>query len=193
VASKIDGGQRDKGKSVETAKGWVSFVAAIVALMTALVNLYMTIQQEEEIQSQQEMIQAQQKQLDDLARILSLDVSIDRPGDGETLPSVYDAMEGSISSSVPPDHELRVVARDRHNYFLVHPPPQVAHTARTWSQTDVRLNSPGDWQLALCLANEHASAWLDERARRNDWSGFPQLPEGMVILRSVNVRCCLPP
>ncbi|MCB1881452.1 MAG: hypothetical protein KDI54_15600 [Gammaproteobacteria bacterium] len=172
-------------------KETVGLVTALIALITAVVNFYLTMQQDVEINAQKAAVEAQQHAIEEirgLAFRFALDITVDKPMEGEILPPVYDGMEGSFQGSIPLGHEIWVLAKDRYNYFLVYPPTQVAHAAHRWSQTNVRLTAPGEWQLALCLANQSASTWLRDRAEKKDWSGFERLPSGLEILRYVKVE-----
>jgi hypothetical protein len=172
-------------------KETIGLIASVIALITALISVYRTTQQGTEIEHQKKTVQEQQQVIDDiraLATRISLDFTIDVPAEGQVLPPVYDGMEGSFRGNIPPNHHIWVLAKDRFNYFIMYPPTQVAHAAQRWSQTNVRLASSGDWQLALCLANDDASAWLQSRVDKQDWSGFAQLPNGIEILRYVKVK-----
>jgi hypothetical protein len=139
----------------------LGLIAAIIALTTAVLSLYRTIQQGAEIDRHRETVQQQAQAIEELRALASgvaLDITIDNPAEGQVLPPVYDDMEGSFRGSIPPNHYVWVLAKDRFDHFLMYPPTQVAHAAQRWSQTNVKLPSPGDWQLALCLANNDASA-----------------------------------
>ncbi len=118
----------------------------------------------------------------------TVELVIDRPKEGEAITALpYDGMRGTLVGELPPGSSLRVLVRDSYNYFLMNPPVQFDKATGEWSQTNVRLSTPGRWQLCVCLADEQAASWLDGRVRRSDWSGFSALPDGLVVLRAVNV------
>jgi len=103
---------------------------------------------------------------------------------------VYNDMKGTFEGDIPTGYKLWVLAQDQFNYFLMYPPPatQVTRTMGTWSQTNVRLAAAGIWKLHVCLANANASQKFEDRAKLNDWSGFPVLPDGMETIRYVVVE-----
>lgn len=120
--------------------------------------------------------------------VLSSATAIDVPAAGELIEEVpYDDMTGRLLAEVPAGYGLRVVARDAYSYYLMNPVPVAIAAAKTWSQTNVRLGSPGTWHLMLCLADRDALAWFDDRVRRGDWSGFPTLPPVTRVLAAVSV------
>ncbi len=134
-----------------------------------------------------------QSQMDDdeelkkVAKSLAATLKIEKPVKDEVIPPVYDDMQGSFGGDIPSKYSLWVLARDRHNYFLMWPPMHVDVTNR-WSQRNVRLATKGRWELHVCLANERAAKWLKRKANRNDFSGFTLLPKGMLTVRSVSVQ-----
>jgi len=116
-------------------------------------------------------------------------VSIDAPLSGEIInESPYNDMHGTFEKEIPSDYTLWVVARDQYNYFLMYPPTQVNNIKKQWSQTNIRLSTPGRWELHLCVANKEATSWLEGRAKRGEWSGFSSLPKGMDSVHSVTVE-----
>jgi len=114
--------------------------------------------------------------------------TIDVPKEGGTITeTAYNDMSGTFVGGIPDGYKLWVVARDQYNYFLTYPPTQVVPAMGKWSQTNVRLSTPGRWELHVCLANKKASEWFQKRVDGNDWSGFPSLPEGAETVRYVTV------
>jgi hypothetical protein len=178
-------------------KEGISFVTAVLALATTIANSCGLVVQGRRLTSQRGVLDQQQKQLADqqqelqgmrdLAATMVLNLVVISPRDGETVPAVYDGMRGTFRGSIPPGYALWVLARDSSAYYLMYPRTQVVHASKTWSQTNVRLATRGEWELELCIANPAASAWLQNRADRQDWSGFPSLPGGLEIVRSVRV------
>ena len=169
----------------------IPLATAIIALIAAILGLYKTYQQGLTLQQQVKTVQQQQQEIEKLrglASRIALDITIERPKEGELLPPIYDEMGGSFSGTIPFDHQLWVLAKDRSNYFLMYPTTQVAYAARHWSQTNIRLATQGNWQLALCLANKGASTWLQERVNKQEWSGFAELPQGIEIVRYIDVK-----
>jgi hypothetical protein len=115
-------------------------------------------------------------------------VSIDAPLSGEIInESPYNDMHGTFEKEIPSEYTLWVIARDQYNYFLMYPPTQVNNIKKEWSQTNIRL-TPGRWELNLCVANKEASSWLEGRAKRGVWDGFPSLPKGMDSVQTVTVE-----
>jgi hypothetical protein len=116
----------------------------------------------------------------------SLTVTIELPEQEETIGRAYDKMRGTYKGEIPDGYKLWVLAQDAHNYFLMYPPPSINTSTKSWSQRSV-LTSPGRWEIHVCLANRAASQLLENKAKSGDFSGFPSLPDGMEIVKSVSV------
>ncbi len=115
--------------------------------------------------------------------------TIDAPRGGEIIKeSPYNDMHGKFEKEIPSAYSLWVVARDQYNYFLMYPPTQVNHITKEWSQTNIRLDTLGRWELLLCVADKEASSWLEGQAKQGNWTGFPSLPKGMNPIQSVTVE-----
>ncbi len=182
----------------------INLIAALIALIAALISLWIAFVNQKQIKQQDLQIESQgtelikqkvaiDKQSDEIFRMralasnIALEVTIDSPISGGSISAVFDGMKGTFRGSLPDDHQMWVLARDRHNYFLMYPPTQVVHSLGTWSQKGVRLGSPGSWELLLCIANANASLWLKNRADQQNWGGFKTLPQGLEIVGSVDV------
>ncbi len=182
----------------------INFIAAVVALVAAVIGLWTAFENRVQIEQQGQQIESQDveitkqklaidKQAEEIFRMralassMALEVTIDRPTTDEEIDAVYDKMRGSFQGQIPKNHNLWVLARDRHNYFLMYPPTQIVHSKGQWSQKNIRLGSPGSWELVLCVANAEASLWLQTKADKQDWGGFPSLPAGLEIIGSVEV------
>jgi len=113
-------------------------------------------------------------------------VAIGEPKAGQAIPPVYDEMRGTYQGAFPGGFELWVLAQDQYNHFVMYPPTDVSHSGR-WSQKDIGLATPGRWELEVCLANKEGSQWLRSRATKRNFSGFPELPDGIEIQESVFV------
>jgi len=178
----------DTSSRIERTTSIVALVTAVVALAGAVTG---TVRNAQEIRSSQKEIRLQGKQIQALKSASSIVafLSIESPEEGETISgNVYDAMHGSLDRDIPYGYTLWVLAKDRYNYFLMYPPTQFARTMGKWSQTNVRLNTPGRWELHVCLADKKASAALQSKADRNDLAGFPTLPPGMETVHYVTVQ-----
>lgn len=184
-----------KAKPILSAKEKIVLLTVTISLCTAGLNFCSNIRQTTAIQRQDAAIDLQRSEIEELRRtaflsaafMLSRSMEIVQPAENQALPPVYDEMHGSCTTAVPSPYTLWVLGKDRYNYFLMYPPPQVDPVAGRWTQTNVRLNTPGNWQLAIYLADGEASAWLRRRGETGDWSGFAELPGEMVRLRTVNV------
>ena len=182
----------------------IALVVAILALITAVISLSTALAsqrnlagQEDQLVKQGIILTQQQAQLTDqekkckqlqaLAITTALDITIQKPRADEMLPAVYNDMGGTFNGTIPFGYKLWVLVRDPTNYFLAYPPTQVVPTEQRWAQTNVRLPTPGSWELLICIGNEEASQWLQKRADNHDWSGFSKLPDGLEILRTQNV------
>ncbi len=118
----------------------------------------------------------------------SVGATITSPKEGGVVAALpYDGMAGTLEAPLPAGRSLRVLARDSYNYFLMNPPTQVVADTKAWTQTNIRLATPGNWELLLCLVDDKAAKWLDDRAAKEDWSGFSTPPPGLEILRTVHV------
>jgi len=116
-------------------------------------------------------------------------MTIDVPKEGTLITQgVYNEMHGTYEGKIATGYKLWVLAKDSYNFYLMYPPTEVVPSMQSWSQTNIRLATPGRWELHVCLANEAASKWLKVRATAGNWGGFPSLPEGMETVRSVKVK-----
>jgi len=192
-------GNETKRAAIDNARVVIALIAAIIGLVAALIGLWVAlrnsaalVRQASHIAIQRQDIAEQAKALRDLreaAAAAFLSLTIDEPAEGRVIASgVYSEMHGTFAGDIPETYKLWVVARDQYNYFLMYPPTQVTRTMHRWSQTAVQLKAPGRWELHVCLADEKASKWFQEKADRNDWSGFASLPEGAETVRYVTVE-----
>lgn len=116
-------------------------------------------------------------------------LTIAEPKEGEIIASdVYNDMQGTYTGELPSGYSLWVLVKDQHNFFLMYPQTQVVPKMKSWIQKNIRLATKGRWELHVCLTNEQASRWLQTRVDKNDWSGFPSLPEGMQTVQYVRVQ-----
>lgn len=114
-------------------------------------------------------------------------ITIDAPQNEDTIRLPYD-MRGTFEGKIKEADSLWVLARDQYNNFFLNSPTLVISQNHQWSHTIISLGSPGRWELHVCLANEGATRQFQKRVDRNDWSGFPTLPEGAQTLRCVVVQ-----
>lgn len=170
----------------------LGLLSAVVALITSLNNSRAIKQQSSEISRQSGELRQQEAKIEGLLALadkIAIELTIDAPKEGEKIATdVFDGMNGSYAGVVPSGHKLYVLARDRFNFFLMYPPPQVAHATKRWSQTNIRLATDGRWELHVCVADGAGAAWLEGRAAADDWSGFPALPSGIQSAKSVTVE-----
>ena len=163
----------------------IRLVTVVIALLAAITSLCQACVNSSELKVQK----AEIGNLQTVTTAVAVDLTIDVPEEGEIITSgTYDDMEGSYVGKLPSGYRLWVLARDQYNYFLMYPPTQVTPTMGRWSQTNVRLATPGPWELHVCVGNEVASRWLEARAKKRNWSGFPSPPEGMETVRYVTVK-----
>ena len=129
---------------------------------------------------------------DDLHRIaedLAKSLTIIKPQENERITTeVYNEMQGSLARKIPTGYRLWILSQDQYNYFLMYPPPAVVFATKAWTQQNIRLATPGRWKLVVCIANNAGSQWLESRADRRDWSGFPSIPESVEVVKSVTVE-----
>lgn len=118
----------------------------------------------------------------------TLTVTIESPKQGETIKEPAFDMRGKYVGEIPNGYKLWVLIKDQYNYFMAYPPPSVAIPTKSWSQRNVRLGSLGSWELHVCLANKAASQWLEDRAKKGIWAGFPSLPEGIKTVKYIKVN-----
>jgi len=124
-----------------------------------------------------------------LATDLAQSLTIVTPQENEIITTgEYNNMHGSLTRGIPKGYRLWILARNQYNYFLMYPPPEVAFSTKTWTQQNIRLATPGPWKLVVCIANNAGSEWLEARAKRSDWSGFPSAHEGIEVVKSVTVE-----
>lgn len=107
------------------------------------------------------------------------------PRNGDIITTAeYDEMSGTVE--LADSGTVFVFARDKFNYFLQYPPSEV--DGGSFSQSNIRLSTPGKWELHLCVATPAAAAGLHAAARRGEWA-FPVLPGGVTsIAKSVIYR-----
>ena len=140
---------------------WISLSVSLIALVGASIGRRQARTNATELKTQR----AEIEKLHGVASRVAPTFTIDTPREGEMIRTrVYNDMHGTYEGDIPPGYTLRVLARDPHNYFLMYPPMQVMRTMRRWSQTNIRLATPGRWELHVAMANEKASQWLEARA-----------------------------
>lgn len=158
----------------------LGLLTAIIALVAAIISLKTTQKNRARIEKHETKIETLKREVNRVA----LGLTIDAPRRDEIITGeVYNDMEGTFSGDIPNGYKLWVLAHDQYNYFLMHPPTQFIRTMGKWSQPNIRLVTPGNWELHVCLANDKASKWCQKRVDRNDWSGFSKLPKGMESIR----------
>ena len=164
----------------------------VIRLVTAVTALFTVIAGLSQACINSSKLKVQKAQIEDLhvvAAAVAVTLTIDAPREREVIRvESYEDMHGRYVGELPVGHRLWVLARDQYNYFLMYPPTQVTPTMRHWSQTNVILATPGRWELHVCVVDEAASRWLENRANSRDWSGFPSLPEGIRTVRYVTVQ-----
>lgn len=168
----------------------VIFLAAgIIALITTGINCNTApvekkiATQGEEITKHQNTVEAVKEKAD------AFRLTIDSPKEGDTIVGdSYNDMRGTFEGDIQKGYGLWVLARDQYNFFLMYPPTHVIRKMGQWSQTNIRLSTSGQWELHVCLADEKASKWFQDKAGRNDWSGFPALPDGAETVQYVAVQ-----
>jgi hypothetical protein len=163
----------------------ISLIASVLALTTAIISLNLARLNAKEVELQKNEI----KDLKKVVAAAALSLTIEAPREGEVISTdVYNDMHGVFEGDIPEGYQLWVLARDQYNYFLIFPPTQFTRTMQKWSQTSVRLATPGRWELHVCLADQKASEFLRDKAEGNDWSGFSTLPKGMETISYVIVK-----
>lgn len=119
----------------------------------------------------------------------SLNVSISTPVEGDIIEAdSYSQMNGTFEGVLPDSLTLRVLAKDEYSYFIVDPAPILDPTQFTWKQSNVRLSTPGKWELIVYVSNQSASDSLRNWVKANGYAGFSVPPNGMKPLCRVRVR-----
>ncbi|MFZ0033913.1 MAG: hypothetical protein WAK60_02845 [Sedimentisphaerales bacterium] len=116
-----------------------------------------------------------------------LGLSVSKPKDDDIIrEQVFEEMEGKIENSLQSGYVLWVLAKNQYHYFLQNPP--IAIVGNNWSQKNIRLSTPGRWELHIYLASNSADRWFKDRAESRNWGGFDRLPRGAEILVSITVH-----
>lgn len=170
---------------MELAIQILGLVTGLVALVTAALGMRKAVFAVKELERQQNEIAALRRTTSEVA--LSFEI-ISPKENAKIKTGIYNDMEGFYAGEIPEGHKLWVIAKDPYHYFLMHPPTQVTPTMKRWSQQNIRLATNGKWQLHVVLANKRGSDWFKDRAKHEDWSGFPELPEGAATVRYVAVQ-----
>lgn len=148
-------------------------------------NAKQLVNQEKELAEHQKALDALKINTTKVFRSLTIEVP---NKDAKISDAVYDKMRGTFTGEIPEDYHLWVLAKDSFNFFLVSPQTQFTRTMHQWSQTNIRLNTPGQWELHVCLANKKACDWFQNRVNTNDFSGFAKLPDGAETVNIVVVE-----
>lgn len=103
----------------------------------------------------------------------NVNIYITTPQAGSTIyESPYENLNGTFTGTIPQGVTLWVLAKDPFNYYLMYPESQIIRKQGTWSQSNVRFNTEGSWEIYVCLANASAARWLEAYGRRGDYKGF---------------------
>ncbi len=110
----------------------------------------------------------------DISQVVQdVDISITSPQKGTIISNnPYELLEGTFTGTIPADVSMWVLAKDPFNYFLMYPETQIIRKAGAWSQSNVRLATPGKWELFVCLASKRADSWLHAYGKAGDYKGF---------------------
>jgi len=176
----------------------LALIAALVGLVAVAISLVGTWQNRQAVARQAVQIAGQRRDIEAQAKALRElkgtaiatfgNLTIDEPAEGSSIGADVPGMHGTFTGDIPETYKLWIVVRDQYNYFLMYPPAEVTPAMGKWSQTNVRLGTPGRWELHVCLADKTASEWFQKKADSNDWSGFATLPKGAETVRYVTVN-----
>lgn len=115
-----------------------------------------------------------------------IELTIDAPVEGEEIDTdIYKKMKGSFAGELPEGFEFWILIKDEFNYFAQYPKPTAA--SNKWQQKNIRLNTPGSWEIHICIANEEAVKWLDNKEKEGKFDGFEKLPKGIETVDFINV------
>lgn len=171
--------------TMEMAVEVIGLMSGMAGLIAAIISLKQSRENASSLTRHKIDIQKLESEVNRVA----LGLTIDIPCQGDIISGdAYNDMKGKFTGDIPPGYRLWVLARDQFNYFLMYPPTQSIATQGLWSQTNVRLATPGRWELHVCLADEKASRSFEDKAKRNDWAGFSNLPEGVAVVRQIVVE-----
>jgi lipopolysaccharide export LptBFGC system permease protein LptF len=169
----------------------ISLIAAVITLIVALKSNQTAKKAKETANSTQiELTGVKQevnkygKDIENLKKF-ALNLEISSPHHRAIVRNTNITVTGTINGEVPEGHKLFILLKNRYNYFLQYPPISVS--IKEWSQLNVRFASNGSWKILLCLADGQAASYFDNLANQKKWGGFPKLPEGAKILKSIVV------
>ena len=156
-------------------KKLIELITIFITLITAIIGLYTSLKNKE-------LIDIQKKRVDSLFQIsteAALRLSIDSPFHGEAIKTnLYKQMYGTLSGRLPDDYSLWVFAKDDNAFFLQRPPISYSPINKRWSQSNIKLDHFGQWELHICIANKKATEWAREKLARNIETGSSSLPDG---------------
>ena len=153
----------------------IELVVIVLTLITALIGLYTALRNREQIKIQKERVD----NLYQISKETALRLSIDSPLHGEAIKtSLYKQMYGTLSGRLPKDYSLWIFAKDENEFYLQSPPISYTAINESWSQSNIKLDHFGQWELHVCLANKMATNWAKERIARNIVKGVPSIPDG---------------
>ena len=117
-----------------------------------------------------------------------IQLTVESPKTGEMIKTnIYRGMQGEYVGDIPEGFKIWILAHDGQNYFLMYPSATV--TPNGWSQRNIKLDTLGNWELMVCLADSNGSNWFEQRATvEENFSGFSDLPDGAKILETVNIE-----
>jgi hypothetical protein len=109
------------------------------------------------------------------------------PPAGAEVTSPEIAVSGVIN---PPLRHLEafIVTRDRFNWFIQWPPVRVDPRTGEFIQENVRVATPGKWELHLVIVSPQTGRLFHDRAERGDWGGMAALPPGTTSAASVSIK-----
>lgn len=157
----------------------IALITAIISLITASLSFFRACNNSKEIENL--------KGAPSVAYNLWEHLEIEFPENKTVITNKNTEISGVINVTLPEGYKLWILTR-KSKFFLQDPPPVVTPTQATWSQNNVKLPIPGEWEIHVCVADENATKSLQRKisSGRGD-IGFPELPPGLATVKYVKV------
>lgn len=116
-----------------------------------------------------------------------LHAAIHVPQTGATIrDSVYNEMTGTIDL-LPAGSRAYIFLHSEFGWFLQYPAVRVDPRTNTFTAGNIRMATPGRWEIHVSIASRAGAEILERMAMRADWGAISSLPEGVESVGHVAV------
>lgn len=157
----------------------------LIGVVIGAVSLYKACQNDSKINS------IEVRYLENTSRRYSKEFQIIRPEDKSDVVIRRDFIFDASYEEISFDYKFWIIGRHSGHYYFLgkNESLHIDKINKKVSRSGIRLSSPGEWEIMLCLVTNEADELL---SKKNSLTNDRKFPSGVEILKTITVKGVYP-